>query len=188
MFNLTTCMSHIWVGFAEVLLSGPRLEEGKIGLVRCWDHARVQSSEWWLVTDSVCILCGLRSMVYVTVGCPSLCLFRSIELCSSVRQVCWSIGRPVGRISMDTSIVGADARQQQRRSTALSSKCGQCYMDHWYTSCQPWVSEPAYAIWLHSMSPMWIALNCSTCMRAAHSDTTRQKLQKLVAVDIITCI
>ena len=74
--------------------------------------------------DTARIACG---RFYVTVRCPSVCLYGlAIVNCSSVRRVC-CCGPGGQEVSIDCCTAGA--RQQRRRSsTALSSKCEQCHV------------------------------------------------------------
>ena len=69
------------------------------------------------VIDTAGIVCGLRSMVYVAVGCPSVSV-PSIDRCNSVRRVyCWA---PLG-LEYRPSAAALN-------STAASSKCEQCHV------------------------------------------------------------
>ena len=74
--------------------------------------------------DTARIVCG---RFYVTVRCPSVCLYGpAIDNCSSVRRVC-CCGPGGQEVSIDCCTAGA--RQQRRRSsTAVSSKCEQCHV------------------------------------------------------------
>ena len=64
---------------------------------------------------------SMRSKVYMTVRCPSVCLSICIDRCSSVRRVCCLVPR-----RQEISI-GSD-RLRAPSSTALSSKCEQCHV------------------------------------------------------------
>ena len=68
----------------------------------------------------------MRSRVYVTVRRPSVCLSHRL----TAAAVCcgFAAERSAGRTYRSTA-VGAGVQQQQRRSTALSSKCTHCYFD-----------------------------------------------------------
>ena len=64
---------------------------------------------------------SMRSKVYMTVRCPSVCLSICIDRCSSVRRVCCLVPRRQ-EISIDSDRLRAPS------STALSSKCEQCHV------------------------------------------------------------
>ena len=70
----------------------------------------------------------MRSRVYLTVGCPSVCLSVCLSRHSTAAATCgrFAAERRAGRRYRPTAAV---AQQQRRRSTALSSKRRQCYVD-----------------------------------------------------------
>jgi len=69
---------------------------------------------------------NMRSRVYVTVGCPSVCLSHY----STAAATCSGFAAERPRAGdIDRQRRAPDAQQQRRRSTALSSKCEQCHVD-----------------------------------------------------------
>ena len=79
--------------------------------------------------EYVCWHCprSMRSRVYASVGRPSVCL--SVRLChpAAARPCCgFAAVGPAAMRSIDCCTTGA--QQQPRRSTARSSKCGQCHV------------------------------------------------------------
>ena len=77
----------------------------------------------YIVVYQHCSL-SMRSRVYETVDRPCVCLSRH-----STAAACGGFAVRTGDIDRQRRATGA--QQQQRRSTSLSSKCEQCYVDSW---------------------------------------------------------
>jgi len=67
----------------------------------------------------------MRSQVYETVECPSVCTV----IRSQPRRAAGLLLNAVRAADIDRQRRQPSAQQQRRRSTALSSKCGQCHVD-----------------------------------------------------------
>ena len=71
----------------------------------------------------------MRSIVCVTVGCPSVCPFVCPIIRPQQRRAAALLLSAVRTGDIDRQRWAPYAQQQQHRSTALSSKCGQCHVD-----------------------------------------------------------
>jgi len=80
-----------------------------------------------LIKSSLTLSVCKAGSIYVTVGCSSVCLFHRAP-CGQEISID-SCMRSVVSVQEARSVARAGAQQQRRRSTALSSKCGQRHVD-----------------------------------------------------------